>query len=238
MSPAGVETIDIRQKGGVVVLAQREFIRECVAIWLTTCCSEQCMPVSDEAAFSPAAVLIDASRPGWNTKWIEKQVSAQQSRRASAPVVLLIDPEDADRALDLVNRLDLRGYIPTSESAEVAAAALQLVIAGGTYIPHGGIAGRGFPTTKSSQISLERPVVLQTLTAREQAVLQLLEVGMPNKVIARQLGMSLSTVKIHVHHIIRKLNVQNRTEAVIAAARFKSRPLEVSSGLDFSQIIE
>jgi len=239
LSPGNVGTIDLKQKGGVVVLAQREFIRECVGTWLAACCGEHCVPIAGEALLtSPAAILIDASRPGWNSSWIEKQVAAQRSQGAWAPVALLIDPEDADRALDLVTRLDLRGYIPTSDSAEIAAAALHLIIAGGTYIPHYSTADRGFSTTRSSQTSLERAPALQTLTLRERAVLRLLEVGMPNKVIARQLGMSLSTVKIHVHHIIHKLNVQNRTEAVITAARFKALPLEISSNLDFSEIIK
>lgn len=58
------------------------------------------------------------------------------------------------------------------------------------------------------------------LTARERAVLELLGTGKPNKIIAYKLGMSLSTAKIHVHNIIRKLQVKNRTEAVIAAGRF------------------
>ncbi len=238
-SPATVDRLDLRQKGGVVVLAQREFIRECVAMWLEACCSEQCVPVSDETALrAPAAILIDASRPGWNAKWIEDQVAAQRSLGTIAPVVLLIDPEDAELALDLVLRLDLRGYIPTSESSEVAAAALHLIIAGGIYIPPNSIVVRAPSTTRSAQTSPERPTALQTLTMREQSVLRLLEVGMSNKAIARQLEMSVSTVKIHVHHIIRKLNVQNRTEAVITAAKFKSGPLEIASNLDFSEIIK
>jgi DNA-binding NarL/FixJ family response regulator len=241
-----LEVIDIKQKSGVVVLARREFIRECVGIWLASCCGELAVPViskttlaySATASGSPAAILIDASRPDWNSEWIEKQVATQRDQGVDAPVVLLVDPEDADRALEMVNRLDLRGYIPTSDNAEVAAAALHLIIAGGTYVPHNGIALNGLARTKPSQRSLERSASLQKLTSREQVVLQLLEMGMPNKAIARRLGMSLSTVKIHVHHIISKLDVQNRTEAVITAARFKSKPLEISSSLDFSQLIK
>jgi DNA-binding CsgD family transcriptional regulator len=60
---------------------------------------------------------------------------------------------------------------------------------------------------------------VSVLTARERAVLELLKTGKPNKIIAHKLGMSLSTAKIHVHNIIRKLKVKNRTEAVIAAGR-------------------
>jgi DNA-binding NarL/FixJ family response regulator len=245
---ADLEQIDIVRKTGVVVLAQREFIRECVGIWLASCFGELAVPVVSKPTFAcsatvsgtPAAILIDASRPGWNSEWIERQVATQRDQGGDAPVVLLVDPEDADRALEMVNRLGLRGYIPTSDSAEVAAAALHLIIAGGTYIPHiphKGITLNGLASTKPSQKSLECSASLQKLTSREQAVLQLLEMGMSNKAIARQLQMSLSTVKIHVHHIICKLDVQNRTEAVITAARLKSKPIEISSSLDFSELI-
>lgn len=55
------------------------------------------------------------------------------------------------------------------------------------------------------------------LTPREEAVLSVLASGAQNKIIAYQLSMSLSTVKAHVHSIIQKLKVRNRTEVVVAA---------------------
>ena len=48
-------------------------------------------------------------------------------------------------------------------------------------------------------------------------VLELLMQGMANKIIAFRLGMSQSTVKVHVHSIIRKFNVRNRTEVAVTA---------------------
>lgn len=55
-----------------------------------------------------------------------------------------------------------------------------------------------------------------TLTAREKQVLAKLAKGAPNKVIARDLRLAESTVKLHIHHIIGKLGVSNRTEAAVA----------------------
>lgn len=54
---------------------------------------------------------------------------------------------------------------------------------------------------------------LAGLTRRECQVLPLVAEGKPNKIIAKELEMSEHTVKLHVHHIIHKLGVQNRTEA-------------------------
>ncbi|GAB4443940.1 MAG: response regulator transcription factor [Anaerolineae bacterium] len=59
----------------------------------------------------------------------------------------------------------------------------------------------------------------EALTPREREVLQLLARGLPNKAIARQLGISDHTVKFHVNSIMGKLQAQSRTEAVVRATR-------------------
>jgi len=61
--------------------------------------------------------------------------------------------------------------------------------------------------------------VLEELTAREMEVLQLLAEGLPNKSIAQRLDISEHTVKFHVNAILRKLEAQSRTEAVVQATR-------------------
>jgi len=58
-----------------------------------------------------------------------------------------------------------------------------------------------------------------TLTARETEVLQLMARGLPNKIIAARLGISLHTAKFHVAAILAKLNASSRTEAVTLGAR-------------------
>ena len=59
-------------------------------------------------------------------------------------------------------------------------------------------------------------------TERQYAVLTCLCLGDPNKVIGRKLGMTETTVKVHVREIMRKLGVCNRTQVAIAAARNRS----------------
>jgi two-component system NarL family response regulator len=65
----------------------------------------------------------------------------------------------------------------------------------------------------------ERPesTALQTLTPRERQILQLLVQGLSNQQIARDLFISVGTVQVHVHAILRKLGVRDRTQAVIFA---------------------
>ncbi|NOJ38435.1 response regulator transcription factor [Bradyrhizobium sp. WSM 1791] len=65
-------------------------------------------------------------------------------------------------------------------------------------------------------------------TERQHAVLACLCQGDPNKVIGRKLGMTETTVKVHVREIMRKLGVSNRTQVAIAAARVSlDRPIEL-----------
>jgi DNA-binding NarL/FixJ family response regulator len=63
------------------------------------------------------------------------------------------------------------------------------------------------------------PDMHQPLTERESQVLRLLAQGLSNKDIARALQVVEDTVKTHVAHILEKLGVQSRTQAVIAAMR-------------------
>ena len=65
---------------------------------------------------------------------------------------------------------------------------------------------------------------LNKLTARQKKVLELLAEGLPNKVIAHELGISETTVKAHVGEILRKLKVYNRARAIVMLAQFDMRP--------------
>ena len=132
---------------------------------------------------------------------------------------------DLRLAEEAVRQLHLSGYIPTSSSLELASTALRLVIAGGRYFPEKCLdADKATPTTSQAPASSAHYV---KLTTREAAVLELLEHGLPNKIIANRLRMSQSTVKAHVHNIIAKLNVRNRTEA--AVARYAASASVISS---------
>jgi two-component system nitrate/nitrite response regulator NarL len=73
----------------------------------------------------------------------------------------------------------------------------------------------------SAALVRERPVLpdAEPLTAREAEVLQLLALGLPNKVIAQRLAISDHTAKFHVNAILAKLGADTRTEAVVRAAR-------------------
>jgi two-component system, NarL family, nitrate/nitrite response regulator NarL len=68
------------------------------------------------------------------------------------------------------------------------------------------------------------------LTEREMEILKLIQQGLPNKTISRQLGIELSTVKNHVHSILAKLGAHNRGEAISLLYRYESTERAVPNG--------
>ena len=103
-----------------------------------------------------------------------------------------------------------RGFFPKSSPSELLLQAIRLVQAGGIYVPPrvlDDVRDGGPPSAP----------VRTDLTPRQLAVLHRLLRGAPNKTIARELGLTEGTVKIHIAAILRALHARNRTEAVIRA---------------------
>jgi DNA-binding NarL/FixJ family response regulator len=72
---------------------------------------------------------------------------------------------------------------------------------------------------KQSQGTEAKRTEVHGLTLSERRVLELLKKGKPNKVIARELNIEETTVKVHVRRIMRKLHAANRTQAALVAQR-------------------
>jgi DNA-binding NarL/FixJ family response regulator len=121
----------------------------------------------------------------------------------------------------VVKALDLGalGYIPKSAQREVMLTALQLVFAGGIYIPPEILAREQVSPNDPKSHAANRPRVSPAdlgLTGRQLDVLALMMQGKSNKAICRTLNLAEATVKNHVTAILKALKVTNRTEAVIA----------------------
>lgn len=135
-------------------------------------------------------------------------LTAINASNASLPVVILSAMEDqamVSRAMEL----GARGFIPKSASGEVMLNSLRLVLSGGICLPPGyGDTGRGAGGAE-----------LPNLTHRQLEVLRLMAQGNSNKEIARELGISENTVRVHISAIISALDATNRTEAAYSAMR-------------------
>ena len=105
-----------------------------------------------------------------------------------------------------------KGYIPMTVGFEIAIAAVRFVLAGGTYFPT-----ECLLSEIPSAALPSHPAAPGAITSRELAVLHAIRQGKPNKIIAYELNMCESTVKVHVRHIMKKLRATNRTAVAIKA---------------------
>ena len=158
-------------------------------------------------------VLLDLALPGMHG--LTALATLREKHPAVSVVVVSasVDRDTVKRALDC----GAMGYIPKSASNEVLKSALQLVLAGGIYIPPEFL-GRGSAPAAQPQAGTRAPGEIG-LTERQAQILALLMKGEPNKVICRELDLAESTVKNQVTAILKALNVTSRTQAVLAVAR-------------------
>jgi DNA-binding NarL/FixJ family response regulator len=206
----------------IVLVDRRVLSRECLAYAL-----KAADPGSSILSFSSAAEWIEQSQ-GMSSACViilhTNQLHGQELGRELAlikqaagapPVVLLSDEEDPEEIIGALNS-GVQGYMPSSMSLSVAVEAMRLVAAGGTYVP------------VSSLLTCRRAIETsdQTVadpngngfTSRQTAVLKALREGKANKIIAYELNMCESTVKVHVRNIMRKLKARNRTEVAFKTA--------------------
>lgn len=163
-------------------------------------------------------VLVDIYQPAL----IDFQRIVQLKRETQVTKFLLLsDIEDKELIIHTISA-GLDGYIPKSIGKELFLGALNLVLSGGVYIPKIAVAGDTPPITQTEGArntprgkTAERTVNDNVLTKRQRDILKLLENGLSNKGIARELSISDGTVRIHISTIYRVLNVQNRVQAVM-----------------------
>jgi DNA-binding NarL/FixJ family response regulator len=141
-----------------------------------------------------------------------------RERYPAMSVVVLSGVQDRANVMKALE-LGAVGFIPKSAPHEVMRSALQLVFAGGVYIPPEVLA-REQPTSAPRKPSVGGRIIVSPadvgLTDRQLDVLALMMQGKNNKAICRSLDLAEPTVKNHVTAILKALKVTNRTEAVIA----------------------
>lgn len=120
--------------------------------------------------------------------------------------VVLLDTSDRVELTRIAASQRLDGCVSLDLSPDLIAASLRLVNEGVLVFPDAAM--------KASNDTMRScGAQLSSLTPREAAVLELIGQGMANKVIARKLDISESTVKAHLNSVLRKTGTSNRTEA-------------------------
>lgn len=163
-------------------------------------------------------LLLDLQLPG------AYGMSLLTELRQSYPTVPVVVLSGSDRREDVLQAIDLgaMGFIPKRSSNRVMLQALRLILSGGVYLPPEIFTQRDTATPETPRASDSTPGMRPRdlgLTDRQSQVFALVLQGKSNKVICRELGLAEGTVKIHVAAILRALNVNSRTQAVIEASR-------------------
>jgi DNA-binding NarL/FixJ family response regulator len=157
---------------------------------------------------APDLLLMDLHMPGTQGAEGVREVRA----RAPHVPLAIVSAEDDPASVRKLLALGVSGFIPKTDSPAVIASAVRLILAGGVYVPPNLVAETSARTANDA--------TAPGLTGRQMDVLRLLARGLSNKAIARELGVSEGTVKVHLLAVFRVLDVRNRTAAVLAAQRF------------------
>jgi len=159
----------------------------------------------------PALLLLDLTMPGMNGF---AGLATLRGTHPEIPIVIVSASEDPPlirRAIEF----GAAGYIPKSLPIGKIGEALRAVLAGDIWVPDTAAA---LPTDHETAHFASR---LAELTPQQLRVLMLVAEGKHNKQVAFEMDITEATVKFHLSQIFRKLAVQSRTQAVIAAQRMR-----------------
>jgi DNA-binding NarL/FixJ family response regulator len=158
-------------------------------------------------------VLLDLTMPG------VQGFSGLLYLRASHPAtpVIVVSGNEDRTVIRRCIELGASGYIPKSLDGAAMGVAIRQVLDGGSWTPDDVDLTSAPDATTSDMVRR-----LASLTPQQVRVLMMLSTGLLNKQIAFELSVSEATVKAHVSAILQKLDVDSRTQAVIAASKIAS----------------
>lgn len=154
-------------------------------------------------------------RPDLVEKFKMLRVAYPHARIVCYTSAVSLPPE----TLNMIFRSTLDGCLLSSSSCHALHQSLDLILMGESVIP---VSLLGAPTSANAEPLRSQPEVSVSVHAfsdREVEILTILQDGKSNKEIARDLGLSEATVKVHIKNVLRKLGVSNRTEAAIWMAK-------------------
>lgn len=184
----------------------------------------------------PDILVLDVAMPG--------SLGLAKSVRTAAPAVRVIAfaVSEIDHEVLACAEAGIAGYVPRDASETDLAAAIENAMRGDLCLsPH--MAGLVFRHVAALSSQCSATPDSSALTRREHQILKLIEQGMANKEIARELKISNPTVKNHVHRILEKLQVRRRGEAAacVRASRLWSsskKPADTPEPIAATAVIE
>lgn len=163
----------------------------------------------NEDASQRTSIIIISINTGSDAEDHAREIGALACLRTHHPsihVLALGEDEDPDLVVGAL-ACGVQGYLSRSLSVSVLLGAIRLVQSGGVFVPADSLI-----RLHQRQPTHPKDPTEEFLTAQQAKVAQRLLTGKANKIIAHELNIHESTVKVHVRNIMRKLQAQNRTE--------------------------
>ncbi|HMD87816.1 MAG TPA: response regulator transcription factor [Anaerolineaceae bacterium] len=181
--------------------------------------------VQQAQVLHPDVILMDIRMPEMDGVAATREITA---RFPEIGVIILTTFEDDEIVFDGL-KAGARGYLLKDISSEEMADAVRQVAAGGALIQPSitrkvlsefsrlASANSSLPSSKTEKTSSQHAILPEQLTEREMDVLKAIASGLSNREIAERLVITEGTVKNHVSNLITKLQVRDRTQAVLKA---------------------
>jgi DNA-binding NarL/FixJ family response regulator len=220
------------EDGRLVLIEPQLFLREILQQAFSRCMPHvqiDSVGGSEDVAPGPARLVVIGINPGpgLDVGALRAIVEKARAQCVEAPIAAILHGEDASLVKTL-RALGLVGVVQQSASLAIAVAAVRLMMVGGVFLPPEQTCEQSPPLATQwgrqpcdnaagpeiGELHGDSPSE-KPLTARELDVLKILREGRQNKTIAFTLGISESTVKVHLRNIMKKLNVSNRMQVVL-----------------------
>ncbi|MCX6078408.1 MAG: response regulator transcription factor [Chloroflexi bacterium] len=166
--------------------------------------------ISTALNLRPDVIVMDINLP---VKSGIEAISEILHTNPAARIMAITSSIGNDQVLAAV-KAGAAGYILKDASSDEFMAGLRIVASGRQYLPHD-VALKLMSGLRQQNMRETHPM----LTDREQEVLVLVGKGFSNEWIAKELSLSVSTVRVHVFNILKKLQLENRNQAIVYASQ-------------------
>lgn len=162
-----------------------------------------------------SGILINLGRGDLLNDLFLQDLKAVISDFPALPIVILADNPDIRQVLRAFE-IGVQGYISSATGLTVCVGAISLALAGGVFISAEDLDDLRQLLLMAETKERRRAAMF---TQREADVIDALMQGKPNKIIAYELNLRESTVKVHIRNIMKKLSARNRTEIIFKVSR-------------------
>ena len=199
-------TVVIADRHPVVLQGLRNVLGAQYGFKVIACCTDGTSCIEAIRSLVPDIAILDASMP------TGLEILAIANSENLSTRLVFFTASSADRELIIAAAAGAYGVILKDAAPEALVQSLRQVADGQRLLP---LPSSDRPVSSGQRNSAIAENVLKVLTHREREIMRLVSEGLSNKAIARRLNISHGTIKVHLHHIYQKLEINNRT--VLAA---------------------